>query len=73
MNQIYGYGQTILCQQPVIGEWYNNIECSISKRYNVITVKINKFEYKIIVSAKEFCSNCSCNKGEVNIYYEKKE
>lgn len=70
MNIIYGYGKkTILCHQPVIGDWYNNIECSISKRYSVITARINATEYQPIVSAKEFCSDCPCNKGEVNICY----
>ncbi|WP_041274382.1 hypothetical protein [Desulforamulus reducens] len=72
LKQIYGYGKTILCHQPTIGDWYNNIECSISKRNIIVTTEINKSDYQSIVSPGEFCSDCPCNKGAVNLFWEMK-
>ena len=68
-NYIFGYGNTILCQQPLSGEWYNHTKCSESIKYHVINAGVTYAKYEIIVTAKEFCSDCPCNKGEVYIKY----
>ncbi|WP_066639655.1 hypothetical protein [Desulfolucanica intricata] len=70
MNQIYGYGKTILCKQPVIGKWYDSIECIVCRNNKVLTTGISESEINTIVSSKEFCINCPCNQGNVSIYWE---
>lgn len=72
MNLIYGYGKTILCKQPIVGKWYDHIQCDISRKYKVLSAGLSESEYEMIVSSKELCSNCPCNYGKVSMYWTKK-